>query len=502
MNSRIFVWNPKKRSNAKAFKETFGIDFKEGTSGNHTIEIATVHKLSLHGIPYPYGAFAAKLIPENEIIAEYTGIEKRGIAADDAYVYRIDETKPEYIDGKTAGNISRFVNHSDSHNCSFIVQNNKVFIKTLRLIQPGEQLTVNYGPNYWKGIDRIYLNTHDNWETPAERYQAHENHYQTLGKAKLDAATKAFIQKTLNCSNPDAILVPRLTHTHLPILVRNHRGILPQQYNLTLFHVYCHQSNLKMMQNLLSSEHTNTDLQCSKGMTALSYIIQGNASEPNKINALELIFNNRRPKVTFSGDANKRTIFHYCIENNLLHCLNFLVRNLRFDLSYFDNDVPAIIPFAIESGNLDALKLLITKIPNSDLKKHMRINQAAINTALDNASDPAAIIAIFLGVGYRLNYKIKSISDSDEDDNEIMSQEDTASDNLKQSASAPPKQSARVLANLRKQKINESAEREEKETSSNKRARYKANFSFFPKKDNKPMSATEEEASPTFCISM
>jgi SET domain-containing protein len=57
------------------------------------------------------------------------------------------------IDANVDGNIARWINHSCDPNCEAVVEENdkgkphkdKVFIEAIRDIEPGEELTYNYG---------------------------------------------------------------------------------------------------------------------------------------------------------------------------------------------------------------------------------------------------------------------------------------------------------------------------------------------------------------------
>lgn len=71
-----------------------------------------------------YGVFAAQDIPALHIIAEYTGIvRKRGFSKvknDYEYAWGFPPPTKFLIDGKNAGNFTRFINHNDDHNVEMI----------------------------------------------------------------------------------------------------------------------------------------------------------------------------------------------------------------------------------------------------------------------------------------------------------------------------------------------------------------------------------------------
>ena len=49
------------------------------------------------------------------------------------------------IDAKHGGNASRWINHSCDPNCEADEDDGRVFIKALRNIEPGEELSYDYG---------------------------------------------------------------------------------------------------------------------------------------------------------------------------------------------------------------------------------------------------------------------------------------------------------------------------------------------------------------------
>ena len=52
------------------------------------------------------------------------------------------------IDGSPRHNLARYINHSCTPNCESIQTGKRVFVKALKRIKPGEELTYDYGPEY------------------------------------------------------------------------------------------------------------------------------------------------------------------------------------------------------------------------------------------------------------------------------------------------------------------------------------------------------------------
>lgn len=53
------------------------------------------------------------------------------------------------IDGNVKGNIARFINHSCAPNCEADGPRGRVFILSIKSIKAGEELTYDYGKEYF-----------------------------------------------------------------------------------------------------------------------------------------------------------------------------------------------------------------------------------------------------------------------------------------------------------------------------------------------------------------
>jgi uncharacterized protein len=119
--------------------------------------------LSIHWIDNTlgYGVFAESTIDEDAYVGEYTGLVRRFFRFKpdpNAYCFhyptRFWSTKVFVVDALHEGNIMRFVNHSDIPNLTPVCMVDRglthIAFMTTRLIDKGEQLTIDYGENYWK----------------------------------------------------------------------------------------------------------------------------------------------------------------------------------------------------------------------------------------------------------------------------------------------------------------------------------------------------------------
>jgi len=96
------------------------------------------------------GLFASHPIASGRRIIEYTGpivtseeVERRR----GRYFFTVDE---EYaIDGSPRTNLARYINHSCRPNAEALVEGKRIWIWSKRAIKPGEQITINYGKEYF-----------------------------------------------------------------------------------------------------------------------------------------------------------------------------------------------------------------------------------------------------------------------------------------------------------------------------------------------------------------
>jgi uncharacterized protein len=103
-----------------------------------------VRRSGIHG----RGVFATAAIPGNTRLIEYKGerVVDDERDADDAsthtFLFMLDEEL--VIDGSRNGNSARWINHCCEPNCEAVDENGRVFIETLRAIEPGEEITIDY----------------------------------------------------------------------------------------------------------------------------------------------------------------------------------------------------------------------------------------------------------------------------------------------------------------------------------------------------------------------
>ena len=101
------------------------------------------------------GLFAATVFVQGEYIVEYTGSRIPAEKADrmkSRYLLEMNDTWT--IDGSVRTNIARYINHSCEPNCVGELSDGRVFIKAMRDITADEELTLDYGDEYFEEFIR------------------------------------------------------------------------------------------------------------------------------------------------------------------------------------------------------------------------------------------------------------------------------------------------------------------------------------------------------------
>ena len=103
----------------------------------------------MHGL----GAFAVRPIPAGTRLIEYAGARMTPDEADERYPEVAGEKHITYlfaidddivIDASVDGNDARFINHSCDPNCDAVVEDDRIWIETIRHVAAGEELAYDY----------------------------------------------------------------------------------------------------------------------------------------------------------------------------------------------------------------------------------------------------------------------------------------------------------------------------------------------------------------------
>ena len=115
---------------------------KKYEPGNYDLQV----KRSSAGL----GLFAGEDIPKGVCVIEYVGrviSEEEERTSRSKYLFSV--TKKKTIDGKPKWNKAGYINHSCRPNCEVEIHAARVFIFTRRAIKKGEELTYDYGKEYY-----------------------------------------------------------------------------------------------------------------------------------------------------------------------------------------------------------------------------------------------------------------------------------------------------------------------------------------------------------------
>jgi uncharacterized protein len=97
------------------------------------------------------GLFAGEELPKGACIIEYVG---RRVSGEEEYTskskYLFEVNKRLTIDGKPKWNKAGYINHSCRPNADPEIRNRRVYIMAKRRIKEGEEITYDYGTEYFK----------------------------------------------------------------------------------------------------------------------------------------------------------------------------------------------------------------------------------------------------------------------------------------------------------------------------------------------------------------
>lgn len=106
-----------------------------------------------------WGVFAERDFRKMEFIAEYSGLLKKRVKADEKnaycfeYIHTAGKTTPYNIDALLEGGVSRYINHSDKPNLHSALASidgiSHIIFYTKSSFTRGTQLCYDYGPDYW-----------------------------------------------------------------------------------------------------------------------------------------------------------------------------------------------------------------------------------------------------------------------------------------------------------------------------------------------------------------
>ena len=103
-----------------------------------------------------FGVFAAEPVPAHRKIGEIRGerigvAEARQRAAGQQRIMIVEVSQRHAVDASRSSDPMRFTNHSCRPNARLQVRNERIEFYALRVIEPGEEITVDYGETHHEG---------------------------------------------------------------------------------------------------------------------------------------------------------------------------------------------------------------------------------------------------------------------------------------------------------------------------------------------------------------
>lgn len=103
------------------------------------------------------GLYSNIQIKKGEFVIEYTGKTLTSkIANEKGGKYLFEINSRVTIDGAGRENLARYINHSCRSNCEAIIEKKHIMIYSIKGIKPGEELTYNYGKEYFNEYIKPY----------------------------------------------------------------------------------------------------------------------------------------------------------------------------------------------------------------------------------------------------------------------------------------------------------------------------------------------------------
>ncbi len=97
-----------------------------------------------------FGLKSKKAYKKGDEIIEYVGTKHRNKEVEENTTKYLFELENGYtIDGSPRWNIARYINHSCSPNAETEIQGSRIFINAIKAIAPGEEITYDYGKEYF-----------------------------------------------------------------------------------------------------------------------------------------------------------------------------------------------------------------------------------------------------------------------------------------------------------------------------------------------------------------
>lgn len=97
------------------------------------------------------GLIATQVIPKGTKIIQYVGpIMTAEESNQKGGMYQFEVSEEKFIDGSSRSNLARYANHACRPNSqAYVYEDDEIWIEAEKKINPGEQITINYGKTYF-----------------------------------------------------------------------------------------------------------------------------------------------------------------------------------------------------------------------------------------------------------------------------------------------------------------------------------------------------------------
>lgn len=121
------------------------------------VENANDFKVIRPGKGLGMGLKTKKDFKKGQKIIEYIGVKKKNKdVEEDTTKYLFDLDKNYTIDGSPRWNIARYINHSCRPNAESDVIKGQIWIKAIKNIKAGDEITYDYGKEYFNEFIKPY----------------------------------------------------------------------------------------------------------------------------------------------------------------------------------------------------------------------------------------------------------------------------------------------------------------------------------------------------------
>ncbi len=369
-----------------------------------------------------------KNLVENEIkrITHYAfGIKERS---------NIDDSILAHNKRSVAG----FINHNGTDpNVKSSIINNIIYYQAARNIRQGEQLVIDYGPDYDYPEYLYYIPSSENHLSPGAFLAEHMNDYHNkpvslTTKQKTTLQThdayiilpKVFykLQRSVKTNDCDKlnIRLPFYTFTKYFVDEGQHQIYIPQnQLNITALMFACTLANADLIKTLIKGFKIDVFAKTSNDLDAMVIAIKSSESEEILLNFAKPLFKKAASNVdrtdSIGADHFSKTALHLLVDRQWCKAIRLFNNPIFFNVVDADGYDPLIS--AIACGNIHALATMLklpcmkkilydTLFAEDETKKDYVLRRALKSMPIDKFDDCFNVLINAVKKRHRIKKKI------------------------------------------------------------------------------------------------